>query len=366
MCLCSSTSIALISSVLILGLGTAVAFAYTGMQGLVARFQRQGFERGFVEAQFLLNTAGPNDRHLAAGLVKARGLFDRLPVSESSARPTAGWFARLTEAEQRRVREELVELMMLEARARVRLASRPGRDSESQEAIRRAIDRLNLAARIDDHVPAALFDERADYHAALGDAALADRDRKRAAAVQPDTCHDWTLLGRTLLVGGDPAAAEVALRRALRLDCTSLWAWFMMGHCHYAQGRFIEAAGDFSACSVQGSQFAWVHFNRGLALARAGFLESARDAYDLALTTDPDFTRGTRQPRPRRARARPARTRAGRLHPGHRAGPQRDGRAGRPRARPSRGWAARPTRSASSSHCWPRTPIMRSSGSHAP
>ena len=63
----------------------------------------------------------------------------------------------------------------------------------------------------------------------------------------------------------------------------------MLGHCHYAQGRFLESSGDFSACTVQGPQFAWVHFNRGLALARAGQLEAARDAYDFALRTDPTF-----------------------------------------------------------------------------
>ena len=39
----------------------------------------------------------------------------------------------------------------------------------------------------------------------------------------------------------------------------------------------------------KGSQFAWVHFNRGLALARAGLLDAARDAYDLAIRTDPAF-----------------------------------------------------------------------------
>jgi tetratricopeptide (TPR) repeat protein len=140
-----------------------------------------------------------------------------------------------------------------------------------------------------DHVPAALLDERARYHAALGDTALAARDRRRAALARPASCHDWTLQGTTLLSAGDPAAAEEALRQALRLDCSSFWSWFMMGHCHYAQGRFLEAAGDFAACTAHGSQFAWVHFNRGLALARAGLLDSARDAYDYALRIDPGF-----------------------------------------------------------------------------
>ena len=110
-----------------------------------------------------------------------------------------------------------------------------------------------------------------------------------ADLARPGTSHDWTLLGTAFLEAGDPAAAEDALRRALRLECTSFWAWFMIGHCHFAQARYAEAAGDFSACTAPGPQFAWAHFNRGLALARAGLLDPARDAYDQALRIDPEF-----------------------------------------------------------------------------
>ena len=70
------------------------------------------------------------------------------------------------------------------------------------------------------------------------------------------------------------------------------------------KGRFLEAAGDFAACAVRGPKFAWVHFNRGLALARAGRPLEARYAYDRALELDPAFCRGTGQPRHGRARAR--------------------------------------------------------------
>ena len=288
--LCSSTSIALISLAFILALGAAVAAVHGGMQGLMARFQRQAFERDFVEAQFLLNTAGASDRHLAAGLIKADELFTRLDLDEGRARPGADWFPRLTDAEQRRIREQAVELTILEARTRVLLASRRGTEADRQAAMKRAIARLDAAERVLDRAPSALFSERARYHAALGDGSLAENDRRRAALAQPQTCHDWTLLGTTLLAAGDPAAAEDALRHALRLDCTSFWAWFAMGHCHYAQGRFLQASGDFSTCTALGSPFAWAHFNRGLALARAGLLDSARDAYDHAVRLDPDFT----------------------------------------------------------------------------
>lgn len=287
--LCSSTSIAVIGLVFILALGAGASVVYSGMQGLVARFQRQAFDRDFTEAQFLLNTADASDRHLTLGLLAADRLLARLDLSGTRPGPLADWTRGLTDAEQLRLREQVVELVLLEARARVRLASRRGGESSRHAALRRAVSRLDLAERVAGRVPGALFGERARYHAALGDARLAERDRRLANITRPDTAHDWDLLGTTLLAAGDPAAAEDALRHALRLDSSSFWAWFMLGHCHFAQGRFLEAAGDFSACTALGSRFAWVHFNRGLALARAGRLDQARDAYDHALRIEPDF-----------------------------------------------------------------------------
>ncbi|HKI18486.1 MAG TPA: tetratricopeptide repeat protein, partial [Isosphaeraceae bacterium] len=122
-----------------------------------------------------------------------------------------------------------------------------------------------------------------------GEAKLAQDDSRLAASIVPTTCHDFTLLGSTLLVRGDLARAEEALRQAQQLDGTSLWPWFLLGHCHYAERRFLESAGDFAVCAVRGPTFSWAHFNRGLALAKAGRLIGARDAYDRALEIDPDF-----------------------------------------------------------------------------
>jgi tetratricopeptide (TPR) repeat protein len=179
---------------------------------------------------------------------------------------------------------------LLEAQARVAAAQKHGSEDDRRRAIERAIARLNHVEILDPHVPAALFGERASYYAALGDKARAERDRQRAANAVTKSCHDWILLGTSRLLQGDRMGAEEALRKALFIDVTSFWAWFMMGHCHYAQGKFIEAAGDFSVCCARGPSFAWTHFNRGLALARAGKLRDAKDAYDTALQIDPDFS----------------------------------------------------------------------------
>ena len=69
------------------------------------------------------------------------------------------------------------------------------------------------------------------------------------------------MLGSSLLASGDLAGTS-PLSAAIAGDTTSLWAWFVMGHCHFEQGRYLEAAGDFSACVACGPEYGWCHFNR--------------------------------------------------------------------------------------------------------
>jgi serine/threonine protein kinase/tetratricopeptide (TPR) repeat protein len=287
--LCGSTSIALMSIVLVGMLGGAVALGYDKTQDLVARVRLHAFDRKFTEMQFLLNTTGNSPERTARGIeISGRMLAELGAESERPAR-LAAWRRRLTSGEQQRLREQVTELIMLEARARVALASKRGSEADRRRAIERAIGCLDRAARIDRAAPSALYLERARYHAALGESDLAAGDRELAAARKPSTCHDLTLLGTTLIAAGDPAGAEPALRRAVHLDGTSPWAWFVLGHCYFAQGRYLEAAGAFAACTARGPTFAWAHFNRGLALAKAGRLLDAQDAYDRALALEPTF-----------------------------------------------------------------------------
>ena len=287
--LCGTTSIALLSIALLVVMGTAVGFTVGVVKDLAVRFQRQRFERDFTETQFLLNTAGESDQHLANGIAKARECFQDIGLSDGGPAQLSGWVFGLATDEQHRLKEQAVELIMLEARARVLVTKKHGSEADRRRALERAIAQLDRAETLDEPAPGALFDERSRYHEALGDQARADRDRLRAEQTAPTTCHDWTLLGTSRLAAGDPPGAENALRQAVCLDVTSFWTWFILGHCHYKQGRFLEAAGDFAVCSARGPAFSWTHFNRGLALARAGRLLDARDAYDRALQLEPKF-----------------------------------------------------------------------------
>jgi tetratricopeptide (TPR) repeat protein len=181
-------------------------------------------------------------------------------------------------------------MILLEARARVLLAKRHGSERDRGDEIQRAINRLGEAEAIDPgDAPSALYEERARYHAALGMSSLAAADRARAAARKPATSHELTLEGTSLLAAGDLASAEASLRRALQRDLTSFWTWYVLGHCHFLQRRYLEAAGDFAVCAGRDPAFAWVHFNRGLALAKAGRLLDARDSYDRAIEIENDF-----------------------------------------------------------------------------
>ncbi len=288
--LCGATSITLIALVLIAFLGATIVMGHRILQDIYARVQIRRFDRNFTEIQFLLNSASDSDENLKRGLAKASKELAHLEGETGLPPLTEGWPTRVTLVERRRLREQLVELIMLDARARVTRAKRHGSEDDRREAVEGAIRRLDDAETIDPAAPSALYAERARYYAALGLAEKADADRKRAAARVPTTCHDLTLAGTTLFAAGDCAGAERALRQALQVEMTSFWTWYVLGHCHFAQRRYLEAAGDFGACAARDPTFAWVHFNRGLALAKAGRLLDAQVSYDRALEIDPKFT----------------------------------------------------------------------------
>ncbi len=285
----SASSVAILSVLMLGSLATGAHYAYEAARGLAARVRTRAFERDYTESQFLLSAQGLDPARVKHGLETANRTLDGLGLSAEGVLSSSSWLHRLEPAERDQILGQAVELVLLEARARVRLAARLGSEADRERAVKRAIERLDKAERLHSPPPGALYAERARYHAALGDAERAAIDREHAEMRHPVTCHDLTILGESQLASGDAPAAEDSLRRALALDVTSFWTWFVMGHCHFAQGRFLEAAGDFAACSARGPRFAWTHFNRGLALARAGRLLDAKQAYDLACALEPDF-----------------------------------------------------------------------------
>ncbi len=287
--LCGSSSIAALAALLICSLGGLIGLLHVNMQNLSTRLKLQVFRDDFTECRFLLNLASGPAEHLGRGIALADRTLDQLRIDPSGDWKPGSWVRRLTAREQVVLREQTSELILLEARGRVYLAERRGNEVDRRKALEWAVPWLDRAERLDTAPPAALYADRARYHSALGESELAAIDRSREAAKVPVSSRDFSLLGTSLLAGGDVARAEPALLKAVDLDPRSFWAWFALGHCHYDQGRIADAAGDFAVCVALEPKFAWPHMNRGLALARVGRLTEAKAEYARALEASPRF-----------------------------------------------------------------------------
>ena len=290
----SSSSVAAVSIILLIGLGMILGTVRGRWEAASARVGIEQFDGDFARCQLLLNTTigsaeGSDGHNLIEGLELARETLSRYGLDGGGGRWEDGpLVAPLPPAERFGLAERLAELMMLEARAEVVLA-RGRTEAEHAEALRRAVDRLRIAERVDPRPPATLFEERAGYAAALGMAEEAARDRAHAAEIPPVSARDYYLRGSAALASRRPDRAEVLLDRAVGLDPERFWSWFALGVCHFDQGRYDVAAADFAACTLLEPGSAWSHANRGLAMALDGRVAEARRAYDRALDLDPEL-----------------------------------------------------------------------------
>jgi serine/threonine protein kinase/tetratricopeptide (TPR) repeat protein len=287
--LCGASSVAGFGAVLVVALAGLIGVLTGNVQTIAARLKLQVFRADLAECRFLLNLAGGPAEHLTRGLALAERTLDHQGLRRDGKLREDSWVRRLTAREQAAVCQETAELILLQSRARVGLAGRAGPESDRARALESAVAALDRAEALDPDPPAALFADRARYHAALGNAGPAARDRAAADRRKPASARDHALLGTSRLAAGDVAGAESALLQAVGLDPKGFWAWFALGHCHLEQGRDLEAAGDFAACVALEPTFAWPYLNRGVALARAGRLREARDCYERALGANPRF-----------------------------------------------------------------------------
>lgn len=285
----SSTSVGLFSTALLLILAFAALSLHGSARQIAARLRVQVFRQGFADSQFWLNTQSDRVDRLRKGLLLSRKALDGVGLSDSDRGVGTDWIARLPAAERDQVSEQIVELCLLDARARVRIAERLGAEGDRRIALEQAVRLIDRAERLVPGPTSTLFTERARYQDALGRADLAAVDRRKAAEIPLATSYDYLALGVSLLSDGKAVDAEAPLKEAVQRDVTSFWAWFSLGHCLLQQGRNSDAVAAFVACVVRGPNFAWARFNLGLALARSGRLTDAKSAYDQAIRLDPDF-----------------------------------------------------------------------------
>lgn len=266
-----------------------ISLLSNSLQGFQARHNFRNFQSEFSECQLRLNTTSGPVEHLGKGITIAQKALDHEGAGLWNETQQGSWTRWLTANEQRLFREQMVELILLEARAKTYLAKKEGSEADQREALEWAVQWLDRAERIDPRPTPALYGDRARYLAALGLAERAGKDRASEARTPPKSSRDFALLGTSLLVKRDWEQAEVALLHAVELDKRRFWAWFGLGYCRFEQGRYLEAAGNFAVCTALEPEFAWPYMNQGLALACAGRLGEALSAYNQALRHNPQF-----------------------------------------------------------------------------
>jgi len=205
----SSTSVALLALTLTSLLGAAALARDRGRSDRLGQVHHAEFRETFEQCQLLLNTNNGARQHLGPGIRLADQALDGYGFGAAGDWTDGPLVRRLPADERRVLREEVAELVLLEARARVALAgsttspTRPRRGPGAGRGPARPGSNGSLPPR------AALYEDRARFHAALGRGDLAARDRAPGDAPPAALRAGLYLLGTSLLARGRLDLAEV-------------------------------------------------------------------------------------------------------------------------------------------------------------
>jgi serine/threonine protein kinase/predicted Zn-dependent protease len=186
-------------------------------------------------------------------------------------------------AEKEEILAGLCELLLIQAEAVAR-SSAGQTDSQRIERAGKALALLDRVARLslDDSI---LHHRRARYLRQQGRPDEAEREQRRAEAVQPQTALGWFLHGYDL--GLDQAHRARAIRafdEALRRRPTLFWAHFFRALAYQKQGNPREAHASLTVCIDRRETFIWNYLLRGLLRIELGDLAAAKTDFDKAET----------------------------------------------------------------------------------
>ena len=175
------------------------------------------------------------------------------------------------------IRTDLLELAIVWADLRVRLASK----SAVNEALREARRLLDQAKATCGASPA-LNRERRAYAKALGEiGSFHEPD------APPRTAWEHYDLGRSYLRSGLTSEAAEEFQRTLELRPQDFWPNFYQGLCAYELGHFEDAVAAFRTCIALAPTTAECYYNRARAADALKHTSQAFSDYSRALELDP-------------------------------------------------------------------------------
>jgi tetratricopeptide (TPR) repeat protein len=263
--------------------GRDVAHGLYGAEDLV-----RSFDERLEEARF-----GQLAQDLHAVADQVRILFDVEALSEPRVRALETACRRVWDAhgqiwqragnsgDMEQLRTDLLDLAVLWADLRVRLARPEQVKARHQEAL----DTLGEAeACLGESL--ILCRQRGVHAEALG---LKDVAASAAACTKrlaPRTARDHYALGRALMNGGDLPAANAAFERALALAPQDFWTNYYQGCCAYRLKKPADAIAAFRVCIALAPGTAECYCNRALAYQALAQVKQALADYDRALALD--------------------------------------------------------------------------------
>jgi tetratricopeptide (TPR) repeat protein len=182
--------------------------------------------------------------------------------------------------EKARVVAGCYELLLVLAEARAQSLPGQGFD-EQRDRASAAVRSLDRAARLG-LVTRAWHLRRAHYLARAGDAPAAQRERERAAAVQPGSALDFFFVGDEHYRQGRWKEAAENFESALQLEPDHFWAQYYLALCRLKARRPDLAAAVLTACLGRRPDFAWLYVLRGSAHAEQGQFTAAAADFERA------------------------------------------------------------------------------------
>jgi tetratricopeptide (TPR) repeat protein len=222
-------------------------------------------------------------------------------IDQRTGRGSVGWPA-LTAEQEELYREEAYEAYLLAVQVEWNATLAGGDAAARQRAARQAVDWL---ARAENLLPPTktFYARRSECWKALGDAAAAAADARRAEAIQPTSAVDrfWhgvadRLLGDAARGRGDAKQAALHYRKALeeyaavlRLRPDHFWSYYECAACQVRLGNLPEAIILFTACVHIKPDAPWPYYNRGTLNLQLKQYDLAVQDCDAALARDPRY-----------------------------------------------------------------------------
>jgi tetratricopeptide (TPR) repeat protein len=250
-----------------------------------------------------------HDFHLVADRIRIRSVADSLSdreLRDLEASCRTAWnslpliaqrLPDLEEEDRQKIRRDFLDLAVLGANLRVRLAS-AGEMKQAQESALQVLEEAEATIGPSSVIHA----ERQSLSHTLGmksEKAVSPDDSNRL----PQTSWEYCARGRSFLQAGKLDAAAKEFKEAVRLEPGGLWPNYYAGVCAHRLGQPKDALPAFSVCvgavsAAKGpgernakSIQAQVLFDRGLAYSGTGADREALDDYNRALQLDPTIGR---------------------------------------------------------------------------